>query len=174
MTWIFGYGSLIWRPGFPYLERRKARLARFQRRFWQGSPDHRGTPDAPGRVVTLVPDRDGHCEGVVFRIDQSARDEIITQLDIREAGGYTRTRQPVLDDRGETLTAIVYVANEQNPYFLGSAGDDEMVAHIMSSTGPSGPNVEYVINLADALRHESIPDSHVENLAALLRDRVGA
>ena len=88
--WIFGYGSLIWRPGFDYLERRPARLAGWQRRFWQGSHDHRGVPERPGRVVTLVRTGEGHCDGMAYRVDRATVAEVFENLDHREKNGYRR------------------------------------------------------------------------------------
>jgi len=66
--WIFGYGSLVWRPSFPHRERRPAILSGFARRFWQGSTDHRGVPGAPGRVVTLVAEAGAECWGMVYAV----------------------------------------------------------------------------------------------------------
>jgi len=69
--WIFAYGSLIFRPAFPFVERRRAFVRGWMRRFWQGSPDHRGVPDAPGRVVTLLPSEAETCGGCAYRIEAS-------------------------------------------------------------------------------------------------------
>ena len=66
--WLFGYGSLIWRPASPFVERRPASARGYARRFWQGSTDHRGVPEAPGRVVTLLPSAGDRCEGVAYRV----------------------------------------------------------------------------------------------------------
>ncbi len=84
--WLFGYGSLIWKADFPYLERRPAHIHGWVRRFWQGSHDHRGTPEAPGRVVTLVREPGAVCHGMAYRITP----EVLAPLDVREKNGYLR------------------------------------------------------------------------------------
>ena len=66
--WVFGYGSVIWKPAFEFVESVPATLSGYTRRFWQGSPDHRGTPEEPGRVVTLVAELHGICHGRAFHI----------------------------------------------------------------------------------------------------------
>src|SRR4051794_30875562 len=89
-TWIFGYGSLVWRPSFPHAERQRAILKGYARRFWQGSTDHRGVPEAPGRVVTLIAEASARCVGVAYRVEPGDRDEVLAALDHREKGGYAR------------------------------------------------------------------------------------
>ena len=91
--WIYAYGSLIFRPSFEYLERRRAFLPGWARRFWQGSPDHRGVPDAPGRVVTLVPSPGESCGGCAYRIDPASADQVLGALDAREQAGFDRLRR---------------------------------------------------------------------------------
>ncbi|HHH30298.1 MAG TPA: gamma-glutamylcyclotransferase, partial [Polyangiaceae bacterium] len=151
--WIFGYGSLMWRVGFPYEERRAGCIVGFRRRFWQGSPDHRGVPEAPGRVVTLLPREGERCWGMAYRIGPQIRDEVLATLDHREQGGYERVRTPVLDDAGQPFAeAVVYIATSDNPHFLGCAPLPEIADHVVRSRGPSGDNAEYVLELAAALR----------------------
>ena len=89
-AWVFGYGSLIWRPDFEYMERLPASLRGWERRFWQASPDHRGTPEAPGRVVTLVPVSGAVCEGMAYRIAGAVWAPIRAALDHREKAGYSQ------------------------------------------------------------------------------------
>ena len=89
-VWVFGYGSLIWRPAIAFRERRVARIRGWTRRFWQGSHDHRGLPDAPGRVVTLVPEPGAWCEGVAYCIAADLAAATFEGLDHREKNGYQR------------------------------------------------------------------------------------
>ena len=165
--WVFGYGSLIWRPAFPFAERRPARLDGWARRFWQGSTDHRGVPGAPGRVVTLVPRPDAACWGMAYRLDPDTAAATLARLDHREQGGYTHHRLPV-HAPGFRVDALVYVATPANPNWLGPAPLAAIAAQVRASRGPSGPNDEYVIELASALQAMGVEDEHLEALAALV------
>ncbi len=162
--WLFGYGSLIWKADFPFLERRPARIHDWCRRFWQGSHDHRGTPDAPGRVVTLIRAPGACCDGMAYRI----RPEVLSQLDIREKNGYLRERVPVHFDAQPAVEGLIYLATEKNAAFLGEAPLLDMAAQIAGAHGPSGSNSEYLLNLAEALARQGVKDDHVSALAALL------
>jgi cation transport regulator ChaC len=165
--WIFAYGSLIFRPSFAYIERRMAFLPDYMRRFWQGSPDHRGVPEAPGRVATLVPAPGHWCGGCVYRIDVHDATTILAELDVREQAGFERLLLSVYNaPNGRAFAeAVVYVARQDNPHFLGPLDEIEIAAWIRRSHGPSGPNADYVLALHDALRNLDIHDPHVEEIA---------
>lgn len=168
-TWIFGYGSLVWRPAFPYAERRPAWIRGWTRRFWQGSTDHRGVPEAPGRVVTLVPDEQGHCWGMAYQVEAHQLDTVLEGLDHREKGGYERQVAPLrFADDAEGPEALLYVATPENANYLGPAPLPHIARQVRHSVGPSGPNTEYVLRLADALRAMGADDAHVFQLAELL------
>ncbi|MEM9074216.1 MAG: gamma-glutamylcyclotransferase [Myxococcota bacterium] len=166
-TWVFGYGSLVWRPAFPFAERRPGFVHGWKRRFWQGSSDHRGVPGAPGRVVTLLRAK-AICWGMAYRLDPATEDETLARLDVREQGGYERVLEDVHFRAHPTEKALVYIATETNPSYLGPAPLSEIAAQIRASTGPSGPNIEYVLELARAFREMGVVDEHVEELARLL------
>ena len=165
-VWLFGYGSLIYKADFPYLQRRPASIAGWTRRFWQGSHDHRGTPEAPGRVVTLIGEAGAICHGMAYLITP----EVFAHLDHREKNGYLRLAIPITFEDGE-VEGLVYIATPDNIAFLGAASEQEIAAHIARSAGPSGPNSDYLNHLASALRELGRHDQHVfdieRHLAAL-------
>lgn len=166
-VWLFGYGSLIYKADFPYLQRRPASIAGWTRRFWQGSHDHRGTPEAPGRVVTLIEEADAVCHGMAYLITP----EVFAHLDHREKNGYLRLPIPIAFDDSDEVEGLVYIATPDNTAFLGAASEQEIAAHIARSAGPSGPNSDYLNHLAEALRELGRHDQHVfdieRHLAAL-------
>lgn len=164
--WLFGYGSLLWRPDFPYEERTHGYLVGFTRRFWQGSTDHRGVPGAPGRVVTLVPERAARCWGTAYRVAPSARAQVLARLDAREQGGYERHVTWVHAE--PQIEALVYIAGPENENYLGPASIEVIAEQIRVSRGPSGDNLEYVLRLAQALRDIGAYDPHVAEIAERL------
>ncbi|MHA7815238.1 MAG: gamma-glutamylcyclotransferase [Pseudohaliea sp.] len=170
-AWVFGYGSLIYKVDFPYLDRRPASIEGWERRFWQGSHDHRGTPQAPGRVVTLIEAPGALCRGVAYRVDPAVFDH----LDHREKNGYVRHRLAItLDGAAEPVPGLIYVATADNPAFLGSAPLAELAAHIAQARGPSGSNRDYLFELARALRALGSHDPHVHELALRVDAVLGA
>lgn len=162
-VWLFGYGSLIYKTDFAYLDAKPACIYGWERRFWQGSHDHRGTPEAPGRVLTLVEAAGARCAGMAYQVTP----DTFEHLDHREKNGYLRVFTPLhwLNDSehsgpGET-EGVVYLAGADNEAYLGPDSDAAIAAHIARSTGPSGPNSEYVLKLAQALRAINEQDEHV-------------
>lgn len=188
--WIFGYGSLVWRPAFPHLRACPASIAGYARRFWQGSTDHRGLPDRPGRVVTLLPDDHDaldlerphtpeRCWGTAYEIRSDDPDDVLAGLDHRERGGYERVQLEIgiheagdlegLDEGVEgdsrrllrSVMGLVYIARPENANFLGAASISAIAGQIMTAVGPSGANPEYVFELANRLRAMNAVDAHV-------------
>jgi cation transport protein ChaC len=131
-SWVFGYGSLIWKQDFPYLESRPGKIMGWARRFWQGSHNHRGLDHDPGRVVTLVAAPGEHCYGRVFLIEPG----VFEHLDQREKNGYERIAVEFTFESGG-VNGIVYRASENNAAFLGSASPVEMAAQINRRVGLS-------------------------------------
>lgn len=171
--WVFGYGSLIWRPAFAYAERHAGWVAGWERRFWQGSTDHRGVPGAPGRVVTLIPGSpESRCHGAVYRIAPGREQAVLERLDHREQGGYRRAEVDVHRmDGGIVDRALVYTATASNAEWLGPAPIEAIAEQVTDSVGPSGSNVEYVQRLAQALREMGAEDPHVEAIARATMQR---
>lgn len=186
---LFGYGSLCWRPGdVVFTDARPALVRGFKRRFWQRSEDHRGVPGAPGRVVVCVPqdvlrDVDPHrtadvqvVQGRLFRVPAAERETTLQYLGIREKGGYSDIMVPVYEDvvaQEPLCSAVLFSATEDNEFFAGHDADgldlDQIAAVIAKSVGPSGANVEYLFNLAQWLRDNQLVDEHVFDLERRVR-----
>jgi len=155
--WLFGYGSLIYLVDFPYLESRPASIRGWSRRFWQGSHDHRGTAHNPGRVVTLIEDPGAVCGGLAYLIEEP----VFRQLDEREKNGYLRVATEMTFADGSQANGLTYIAAPANEAYLGAASESEIARHILAAAGPSGPNDEYLLQLAEALRRLGLHDQHV-------------
>jgi len=169
MDWIFAYGSLVWRPAFDYVAARKAILRGWRRRFWQASPDHRGVPGAPGRVVTLVREPQAQCWGLAYALPVAGRDTLLAALDRREQNGYVRHAIEVEFEDGMRARALTYIAPPDNPSFVGPAALADMAVQIARAVGPSGTNLEYVLALADSLSGLGVHDDEVHALREALR-----
>ena len=124
-------------------------------------------------MVTLIPEADARCWGAAYRVQAAHWDAVLLALDLREKGGYRRRQvQLELVPSGQHVEALVYVATERNPNYLGPAPLPEIAEQVLRSAGPSGSNTEYVLRLADALHDMDAEDAHVFALAERLRREV--
>lgn len=168
VSYVFGYGSLIWRPSFPFVSRQRAVLSGFRRSFRQASSDHRGTPERPGRVVTLVSSLAHHAVGVVYELPQPAA-PILAELDHRERAGYERVSLRVTLDGGTVASAVTWIAAPGNTHDAGELELEALIELIALAQGPSGRNDDYVYRLEAALLELDGADELVTELSRRLR-----
>ena len=167
--WVFGYGSLMWRPGFSFVERRVARVHGYHRALCVYSHVHRGTPEKPGLVLGL--DRGGACRGVAFRVATALRTPTIDYLRAREqvtAVYLERTVLAHLSD-GATVEALTYVAHRGHAQYAGRLQRERLLELVAHGVGVSGPTVDYVLNTEAHLRENGVTDPTLEWLAVQLR-----
>jgi glutathione-specific gamma-glutamylcyclotransferase len=169
--WVFGYGSLMWRPGFAHLERVPARLIGLHRALCVYSFVHRGTPEKPGLVLGL--DRGGACRGIAYRVAAAAREATV---------GYLREREQVTSVYLETtrritlagtpqrdVSALVYVVDRSHPQYAGRLDLERQVHLVRQGHGRSGANRDYVLSTVAEIEAQGCHDSGLHALAERLK-----
>lgn len=167
--WVFGYGSLMWRPGFTYAFRCKAVLRGWRRSLCIYSHHYRGTPAQPGLVLGL--DRGGVCPGVAFLVEAALRGPTIRYLREREQPTtvYIERVVPIVLESGERVSALTFVADRKHPQYAGRIARDAMLERVRAGTGMSGDNASYVTETYDHLIAIGVRDRDLEWLNARLR-----
>ncbi|TCR67218.1 gamma-glutamylcyclotransferase [Bosea sp. BK604] len=163
--WVFGYGSLIWRPGFPFEESVAAKLNGYHRSLCVFSHVHRGTPERPGLVLGL--DRGGTCRGLAFRVAADHADQTIAYLREREQATavYLERHLPVTLEDGRKVKALVYVADRKHLQYAGRLPAAELLKLVRQGRGSSGENPDYVLRTHDHLHKMGIFDPVLAQLA---------
>ena len=169
--WVFGYGSLMWRPGFPHRERRAATLHGRRRAFCIYSVHHRGTHQRPGLVLGLAPG--GACRGAAYRVAEGDWAEVYAYLLEREqpTETYIEANRPVRLDDGRTVEALVFLSDTSHPGWAGDLELDRQAALIARSAGVSGLNIDYLRDLVAHLRAQGTRDPAMELLLQKARLR---
>lgn len=172
--WIFGYGSLIWDPGFAPAETRRARLDGWARSFCMRSIHFRGTSAAPGLVLALDAAEGASCTGLALRVPEAEAVEILAAIRARElvSDAYLERRLTVTCEQGEQVSVLAYVIDPAGPQYC-ALGAEEQAQIIARATGARGPNRDYLWNTAQHLRALGIPDPELEALAVRVRELAG-
>jgi cation transport regulator ChaC len=177
VMWVFGYGSLIWKAGFNFDERLVGFIKGYRRVFYQGSTDHRGTLEYPGRTVTLEPAEGEVCWGVAYKVSEKEDQEVaLTNLEVREKQYDKKAYLDFFTEPTATTPAVsgimVYIASPDkklNMNYLGPASLEDIAKQIIHAEGPSGPNRDYLFQLEKALLQIGSKDKHVIDLANEVR-----
>jgi len=165
--WVFGYGSLVWQPGFDYVERRIARLDGYVRSFCMWSIHHRGSEAKPGLVLALDEAEDGACDGVAFFVD--AAHAVKTLADLREreliSSAYLEVVREVAFEDGARVPALAYVIDPDHVQYTGALPLEQQAQVIAKAVGGRGPNAEYLYNTAAHLAEIGLADRELEWLS---------
>ena len=172
-VWVFGYGSLMWRPDFAFVERASARLDGYHRCFCITSTHHRGSAARPGLVLGL--DRGGSCLGVAYRVAASEAQAVRTTLRQRELiSGVYREAFPLVTLAGSKaypeprhVEALAFIVERAHPSYAGALPLQQQACLIRGARGISGDNLDYLVNTVNHLRAVGIRERHLERLVAL-------
>src|SRR4029434_6628803 len=170
--WVFGYGSLMWRPGFEFIERLPARLIGEHRALCVYSFVHRGTPEKPGLVLGL--DRGGACRGVAFRVAEKNRAATIAYLREREqvTSVYREVKRSVWleNEARQRVSALAFVVDRGHVQYAGRLSLAEQLRHVQQGHGRSGNNRDYVLSTVKAIEAQGFRDQQLHQLALMLHD----
>ncbi|PWE32150.1 gamma-glutamylcyclotransferase [Maritimibacter sp. 55A14] len=169
--WVFGYGSLMWNPGFDYAERQIARLSGYHRSFCMRSIHHRGTVEDPGLVLALDAAEGAACDGIALSIGPERHDATLDYLREREliSAAYLEVVRPLDLRDGRRVEAVAYVIDPDHDQYCGALDLEEQARIIARAVGGRGPNTEYLYNTADHLRELGIEDAELSWLATRVR-----
>ncbi|XP_067617067.1 glutathione-specific gamma-glutamylcyclotransferase 1 [Eurosta solidaginis] len=179
--WIFGYGSLCWYPGFEYSKCITGYIKGYVRRFWQGNTTHRGTDEKPGRVATLIEDKEGITWGCAYKITGSKALDYLKQREctlggyiVLETKFFPRVASYDTPFSGEAVPVLVYVATPDNCHWLGEDTHENIAENIVECSGSNGHNVEYLLRLANFIREEmpEVVDTHLFELEFLVLEKL--
>ena len=172
--WVFGYGSLMWRPGFAYVARSNARLNGYRRRACVLSTTHRGTPERPGVVMGL--DRGGACRGIAYQVAPARAAEVEDYLDARELiyTGYKSVRVPVRLTDGDIVTALTYVVIQADHEYIGHLDDDRIARLMAQGRGSAGDCLDYMVATAAGLAEMGVRDSRFQTQIRAAHDHRAA
>lgn len=168
--WVFGYGSLLWNPGFTPKQTIKARLHDYHRSFCMLSIHHRGSEEDPGLVLALDAQKGGQCTGVAFEVAENEEDTVLSMLRDREliSSAYYEDTVTLVTDEGRALAALAYIINPDHVQYCQF--DLEKQAQIIArAVGGRGPNTEYLFNTADHLTALGIKDDDMAWLVQRVR-----
>jgi cation transport protein ChaC len=166
--WVFAYGSLLWRPGFGYLQRLPARLYGYHRSLCVWSHTHRGTEHQPGMVLGL--DRGGSCRGCVYQVAASQTLRVSRYLFAREMPTpvYHACFHPVQLQSGQRVQALTFIVDRQSPQYAGRLSATQIARHLRQARGISGSSRDYLTNTIEHLELLGLHDPHLSEIANLL------
>jgi len=170
--WVFGYGSLLWNPGFEVAQSVIGTLPDYARSFCMRSIHHRGTEEAPGLVLALDQQPGKACEGVALEVAAGHEDQTLAYLREREliSSAYVEKELSVQLVNGREVTALVYVIDEAHEQYCGDLALEEQAQIIARAVGGRGPNTEYLYNTAEHLTSVGLHDPALEWLATRVRE----
>lgn len=165
--WVFGYGSLMWKPGFDFRESCRARLNGYHRSLCVYSWVHRGTRERPGLVFGL--DQGGACKGIAYRFAPEREAEILEYLDARElvTDVYRRKRMSITIEGGR-VPAWCYVVRREHPQYAGRLPEDDLIPIIENGQGRSGHCRDYVLSTVAHLEELGVDDAVLKSVASKL------
>lgn len=168
--WVFGYGSLIWKPGFEHLGAVKAVLPGYARRFCLDSVTYRGTPEYPGLVLALDEAPGAVCAGVAYRVGPDRAGEVRDYLRARElvTYSYLEAMLPVRLEDGRTAEALCFVIDKRHVQYRGGLTPEQQAEVIATARGPAGSNREYLERTVRSLAELGIRDEELDRLSRLV------